>query len=214
MPTTSSPADDLSALACRVALEAAKTCAAVFNADNVVSWANHRWTELMNLTPGAAAGVEAERLWSSAEWEERRRLFDRVRETGEPVRFQEWAHDRVFDTSIWPVNDGRIVVISNPGALDPDDWPNGLTRPELVETSQSTAGRLEVLSKREREVLGLLASGMSIKQVAEHLGRSEKTVEGHRDSIYRKLGARNRAEATIIAIEAGLTRHRPSREQT
>jgi DNA-binding NarL/FixJ family response regulator len=63
---------------------------------------------------------------------------------------------------------------------------------------------VQSLSKREREVFGLLASGMTIKQVAESLGRSEKTIEGHRDSIYRKLNVGNRAEIAILAMEAGL----------
>ncbi|MFV0408633.1 MAG: response regulator [Paracoccus sp. (in: a-proteobacteria)] len=63
---------------------------------------------------------------------------------------------------------------------------------------------LQKLSKRELEVLRLLAAGGSNKEIARELGLQEPTVKLHVTSIYRKLGSRNRAQAAVIANEAGL----------
>jgi DNA-binding NarL/FixJ family response regulator len=54
---------------------------------------------------------------------------------------------------------------------------------------------LATLSERESEVLGLLADGMTDRQIAESLTISPRTVETHVSAILRKLGVRNRAEA-------------------
>lgn len=53
------------------------------------------------------------------------------------------------------------------------------------------------LTPRERELLGLVASGLTNKQVGEMLFISEKTVKGHLTNIYRKLDVRNRLQATL-----------------
>jgi len=54
---------------------------------------------------------------------------------------------------------------------------------------------LASLSAREREILALLASGMSNKQIASHLTISANTVKFHLRTIYAKLGVRNRVQA-------------------
>jgi DNA-binding CsgD family transcriptional regulator len=62
------------------------------------------------------------------------------------------------------------------------------------------------LSERELEVLNLLASGKTNSEVAGDLFVSVGTVKSHTGNIYRKLGARNRAEALTRARELGLIR--------
>ena len=47
------------------------------------------------------------------------------------------------------------------------------------------------MSPREREVTGLLANGLSNAAIAERLGLSERTVQGHRNNAYRKLRVHN-----------------------
>lgn len=54
---------------------------------------------------------------------------------------------------------------------------------------------LATLSAREREILALMASGMSNKQIAAHLTISSNTVKFHLRTIYSKLGVRNRVQA-------------------
>lgn len=63
---------------------------------------------------------------------------------------------------------------------------------------------LEQLSPREQEVLTLIAQGLSAKMVAGELQTSRYTVNDQIKSIYRKLGVRNRAEATAQAMRMGL----------
>jgi DNA-binding CsgD family transcriptional regulator len=60
------------------------------------------------------------------------------------------------------------------------------------------------LTRRELEVLGLLASGLTNRQIADRLVLSVHTIERHINNLYRKLGVRNRAEATVLAIRRGL----------
>jgi DNA-binding CsgD family transcriptional regulator len=62
------------------------------------------------------------------------------------------------------------------------------------------AGILASLSAREAEVLRLLATGESNRDIASRLFLSEKTVENHVSNIYAKLGVRNRAGAVAIAL--------------
>jgi DNA-binding NarL/FixJ family response regulator len=61
------------------------------------------------------------------------------------------------------------------------------------------------LSEREREVLSLMASGATNREIAERLYLSPHTVKEHTSSLYRKLQARNRAEAVQRAERLGLT---------
>jgi DNA-binding NarL/FixJ family response regulator len=61
------------------------------------------------------------------------------------------------------------------------------------------------LSSREREVLSLMAGGATNKEIAARLFLSPHTVKEHTSSLYRKLKARNRAEAVQRAERLGLT---------
>jgi two-component system, NarL family, response regulator NreC len=65
----------------------------------------------------------------------------------------------------------------------------------------SAIGRL---SRREREVLRLIASGCTNQEAAEVLGVSVKTAESYRARLARKLGAGGRTDLVRIALEAGL----------
>jgi len=64
-------------------------------------------------------------------------------------------------------------------------------------------GPIEALTTREREVLGLAATGMSVDQIGRLLFVSPNTVKTHLARAYAKLGARNRAQAVRLAIHCG-----------
>lgn len=61
-----------------------------------------------------------------------------------------------------------------------------------------------LLSGREREVLHLIAEGLSAKEIAVDLAISTKTVEAHRTSLMRKLGVRKATELVRYALRHGL----------
>ncbi|MFE7632765.1 response regulator [Kitasatospora sp. NPDC057518] len=65
--------------------------------------------------------------------------------------------------------------------------------------------QVAALTTRERDVLTLIAAGLSNGQIARRLGVVEGTVKAHVSSILARLGVANRAAAAVLAHEAGLT---------
>jgi DNA-binding NarL/FixJ family response regulator len=63
---------------------------------------------------------------------------------------------------------------------------------------------LDQLTPRETEVLTLIARGLSNPELAEYLVVSEHTVRTHISHVFAKLGVRDRAQAVIVAYEAGV----------
>jgi len=63
---------------------------------------------------------------------------------------------------------------------------------------------LDQLTKREREVLTLIAQGRANKRIALELGISEKTVKAHVGHVLAKLGVADRTQAAVLAVQHGL----------
>ena len=75
---------------------------------------------------------------------------------------------------------------------------------EEVDAGIDHGGSYESLSRREQEILRLLVNGASLKQIANELFISAKTVENHKASIMLKLRCGNMVELVRFAIEIGL----------
>jgi DNA-binding NarL/FixJ family response regulator len=104
---------------------------------------------------------------------------------------------------------GIRVVAAGDGMIA----PSVTTR--LIATFRAKDGRagvlrdpalLDDLTEREREVLVLVARGMTNGDIAGHLFLSEGTVKTHVKRIFAKLGLHDRTQAVIIAYEVGLVR--------
>lgn len=79
-----------------------------------------------------------------------------------------------------------------------------LAQPEA--DPRAAAGKLRVLTDREREVLALVAAGLANDQIAERLVVSPLTAKTHVNRAMAKLGARDRAQLVVIAYQSGLVR--------
>ena len=62
----------------------------------------------------------------------------------------------------------------------------------------------EPLTERERDVLRLVAGGVSNKEIAAALAIGERTVKTHVSSVLAKLGVQSRTQAALYAVRAGL----------
>ncbi len=69
---------------------------------------------------------------------------------------------------------------------------------------QAGRGLPAALTPRELDVLRLIASGASNKEIADALGTAEATVKNQASSIFMKLGVRDRTRAVLRAIELGV----------
>jgi len=78
------------------------------------------------------------------------------------------------------------------------------SRQSQVSDIAAAGARDAVLSKREREILALLADGLVNKQIAARLGISTNTVKTHLELLFDKLGVATRAEAVATGVKRGL----------
>jgi DNA-binding CsgD family transcriptional regulator len=106
---------------------------------------------------------------------------------------------------------GRSLVTAASAALPNTRSPlvRGLVG-EMAPAASDTFG----LSRREREVLTLIADGRTNREIGERLFISQKTVGVHVGNILAKLGVSGRVEAAAVAIRLGLTDTGPARTAT
>jgi len=69
--------------------------------------------------------------------------------------------------------------------------------------AERAPGGMTSLTKREAEVIGLVALGANTKEIAERLAITHETARSHTKNAIRKLGARNRAHAVALALASG-----------
>jgi PAS domain S-box-containing protein len=141
----------------------------------------HHFTELLH--PEARENVEEQ--------------FRRAVERGEPTEFETvfidaGGHLRGVGAQHLPLRDGDTIV----GVLilafevrQPPSEPVGRPRPQLT--------------PRQREILDLIAAGLSTAEVASELTLSPETVRNHLRSVFRELRAHTRVEAIVAAHRLG-----------
>jgi DNA-binding NarL/FixJ family response regulator len=96
------------------------------------------------------------------------------------------------------------LAASGETALSPELAASMLAEAQRADTP---AEELEpIISKREEEVLQLVADGLSTSEVAAKLYISIKTVKNHLASIYEKLDSRDRTQAVLRAVRMGIIR--------
>ncbi|MGH2998965.1 MAG: LuxR C-terminal-related transcriptional regulator, partial [Gaiellaceae bacterium] len=101
--------------------------------------------------------------------------------------------------------DAVRVVAAGDALLAP-----GITRRLIAEFARlrppqrTRSDDLDELTRREIEILGLVAAGLSNQEIAQRLVLSNETVKTHVSHVLRKLRLRDRAQAVVAAYESGL----------
>jgi pimeloyl-ACP methyl ester carboxylesterase/DNA-binding CsgD family transcriptional regulator len=147
-------------------------------------------------------------------------MFRRLKEVRAPTLVIQIARDQIVDPGSAPgiaseIRGSQFVSIDSNNHILVEDEPgwqefkNVFTRhvPGAVAPARRDAAAIErigQLSKREQSILGEIAKGLNNREIATGLFISEKTVRNHITSIFDKLGVSSRAQAIVMAKEAGL----------
>lgn len=185
-------------------------------ADGTMLYCNPQWDRLMSAAhPGHGVqmtGLTLADIFPTPQAREFADLMHRSLEGKQPLVVRKLCGGRMFRSWLYPLEptgkapfDRPMVLFSIRAELieEPptDCLPQGAA---AVEFRSGGMGPLEVLSPRELEVLSLLAEGLTIREIAGKLHRSEKTIDKHRTSIHSKLGVHDRVALCDIARRAGL----------
>jgi DNA-binding NarL/FixJ family response regulator len=100
------------------------------------------------------------------------------------------AYDLSTEAAVLPTSTNGASEVTASGEVPPEQAPQHALPTRLT--------------RREAEVLGLLAQGLSNKEIAAILSLSDRTVERHVTGLYRKIGVERRTEATAFALRYGL----------
>ena len=141
--------------------------------------------------------------------EERLRMIGRVLDENRPLMIEHILHGRPIASAVWPIRDTnppfqRVLVISRRNMKVDFSGQRIEGEMEVMDTNYIDLGDVDVLSKRELEVLALVGHGLSVPQVAKLLHRSQKTIEHHKTSIAQKLHLNGQAEMVAIVTSMGL----------
>jgi pimeloyl-ACP methyl ester carboxylesterase/DNA-binding CsgD family transcriptional regulator len=147
-------------------------------------------------------------------------MFRRLKNIRVPTLVIQIAHDHVVDPRSAPgiaseIAGSQFVSIDSRNHILLEDEPGwqefksvfarhvpGATAPPRRDAAARE--RIEQLSQREQRILGEIAKGLNNREIAAGLFISEKTVRNHITSIFDKLGVSSRAQAIVMAKEAGL----------
>lgn len=113
-------------------------------------------------------------------------------------RIVEAILDGAIDYVAWPITANELALTLDRAMERADAVGNAKLREVMARA------RVDRLTRREREVLGGVASGLSNRLIGEKLSISPRTVEIHRANMLNKLGANHTSDAIRIAIEAAL----------
>jgi len=116
-----------------------------------------------------------------------------------------------------PFEEGRLIATHIPGARfvplethnhvlleDEPAWQRWVEEfRAFLPATTAASPRFDGLTRRERDLVELIAQGRDNAQIAAHLNLSAKTVRNHITSIFAKLEVENRAQAIVLAREAG-----------
>lgn len=172
------------------------------DSDGVVRWANARAAELHEA--GSLVGRAPSDFLAPGVAREWVAMAREVSLTGRPATLDTAIRGRGVQVTMRGIGDPptrRVLVVCSTLRRSHENLPPEI---RLVKSQSRDLGPLNSLTRRELEILGLIADGMTSGQIAKALSRSVKTIEWHRVSIGQKLGVKTRVELAELARAAGI----------
>jgi DNA-binding NarL/FixJ family response regulator len=113
-------------------------------------------------------------------------------------------------------NAPALLLTAIRAVADGYDWLDPSVARQVIRALQvtpvsgtSSSSLVQLLTRREKEVLVLMAEGLSNSDICQRLTVSEATVRTHVSRILMKTGSRDRTQAVVLAYQSGLVRVRP-----
>lgn len=136
---------------------------------------------------------------------ERLAVIRKVLETNQPMCIRHMRRGRRTEATLWPLKDTvngnrNVLVITRQVLVGNEDK----SQIPVFDSQLVDLGPLNVLTRRELEVMALIGHGMPLKSIAHQLGISQRSVERHRTAITRKLKLGSTAEIVRLVQTAGL----------
>lgn len=175
----------------------------ILDIDGLVLFCNHQAREIYYGEAFNPVGSTIAEIEGAAFAAERMPLIRQVIETGEPLVISHIRGGRHTEATLWPMQPvedqkPRVIAVTRRGLEETHDgYP-------VVESDLVDLGPLDVLTRRELEVLTLVGHGVPLKVIATQLGVSQRTVERYRTDISRKLHAKSIAEIARLVQAAGI----------
>jgi PAS domain S-box-containing protein len=177
----------------------------VVDVNGVVKFANQKSAEMfLGDSPESVVGKSLYDLFPKAWADERMAILAQIARTGRPVIIRHIRRGVQIQSNISLMecpegNQPFYLIFTHEGEHDPHDQEH-----QVIESKLADLGPLDVLTRRELEVLALIKHGMTLDEIAKLLHRSRKTIDNHRTSIAKKLGESSRVRLAQLAEQAGL----------
>ncbi|MFK7819181.1 MAG: LuxR C-terminal-related transcriptional regulator, partial [Planctomycetaceae bacterium] len=175
----------------------------IIDRDGVVLFCNQQAREIYYGTDLNPVGLSIEDIEGRAFADERMPLIHKVIGSGHPLVISHIRGGRYVEATVWPMEpvpdrSPRVIAITRRKLRhDENDHENFESR--LIDL-----GPLDVLTRRELEVLTLIGHGVPQKVVASELGVSQRTIERYRTDIARKLKVQSIAEIAKMVQSSGI----------
>jgi len=174
-----------------------------------ITWKNREFDSVINNSPADYKKIikqiipyykTQKRLQENKNMLSNNGIFKIVNYQKEPVSFYFKGFVLKYDKNRYP-----LEIFINAFNLS-EKINTDLQLEELIKENKRLKNKLalSILTKREKEIVKMVAEGMSSKKISEELGLSFYTVETHRKNILNKIDINNTAELIRFATEAGL----------
>jgi PAS domain S-box-containing protein len=196
----------------RTIAEALHDAIFIIDREGFVQYVNCAAANLLKSKAGSVIGKPLRTLFPAETFALQKRSLDRVFHEKSPC----YSEDKIvfpgaeiwLDTHLIPITD-REGNVSSVLGISRNTTDRKQTGPDVIRagtnlTKSDNGQEIDMLTNREKEILGHIASGMTNKEIAENLCISVKTVDTHRTRIMKKIKAKNTACLVRFAINTGL----------